>query len=73
MWIPEMDPDAVGFSSVDCSRAVVAGLTFRPLSETLRDTLTWLAARPGDWTWRAGLTPEREAELLQVWYGRNLD
>jgi len=73
MWIPETDPDAVGFSAVDCSRAIAAGLTFRPLSETLRDTLTWVAARPDDWNWRAGLAPEREAELLQVWHGRTVD
>lgn len=67
LWIPESDPDAVGFSRVSCSRAFASGLTFRPLRETIRDTLEWAAARPADWQWRAGLSPEREQELLTAW------
>jgi hypothetical protein len=43
----------------EVSRAIGAGLTFRPLEETVRDTLE--LAEPVD---GAGLTPEREAELL---------
>jgi len=45
--------------SVDVSRALAEGLRFRPLPQTLRETLA--AARP---TADAGLTPEREQELL---------
>jgi hypothetical protein len=36
----------------------------------VHDTLTWQATRPADYTWRGGLTPEREAELLQKWHER---
>jgi 2'-hydroxyisoflavone reductase len=46
---------------VDVSRAVAAGLTFRPLEETVRDTLEHAATADG-----VGLTPERETELLAV-------
>lgn len=71
LWIPaEADPDAAGFSDVSCARAIAEGLVFRPLGETVRDTLAWHAARPADHAWRAGLDPEREAGLLRKWRER---
>jgi nucleoside-diphosphate-sugar epimerase len=57
LWIS--DPDAAAMHETDVSRAVAAGLTFRPLEETVRDTLEHAATVEG-----VGLTPEREAELL---------
>jgi 2'-hydroxyisoflavone reductase len=63
VWIPNTEEDA-GFSCVDISKAIKAGLKFRPLEETVRDTLEWAAARPSDREWRAGLTAEKEAEVL---------
>ena len=57
LWIS--DPDAVAMHEVDVSRAAAAGLTFRPLEQTVRDTLEHAATVDG-----VGLTPEREAELL---------
>ena len=49
--------------------AIAAGLTFRPAAETARDTLAWWRAEPEERrpTLRAGLTPEREAEVLAAW------
>ncbi len=44
------------------------GLRFRPLAETVRETLAWHATRPADTTLRAGLSPDREAELLALWH-----
>jgi 2'-hydroxyisoflavone reductase len=70
LWIPESDPDAAGFSDVDCRKAIAAGLTFRDLTATIGDTLDWDAARPTDREWRAGLKREREAELLRAWHSR---
>jgi 2'-hydroxyisoflavone reductase len=64
VWVPDTPEDA-GFSRVNVSKALAAGLTFRPLAETVRDTLAWAKTRPADHAWRAGLTAEREAELLQ--------
>jgi 2'-hydroxyisoflavone reductase len=63
LWIPESDPDAA-LNQTSIRKALNAGLTFRPLEDTLRSTLAWASTRPADYTWRAGITREREAELL---------
>ena len=68
LWIPKGDMS--GLQEVDCRRAIAAGLTFRPLIETVRDTLVWDATRPADAERKAGLRPEREAELLRRWRER---
>ena len=65
LWVPAED---AGFNNFAIGRALDAGLTFRPVDETISDTLAWLATRPVDHTWRAGLSAEREAELLQLWH-----
>jgi 2'-hydroxyisoflavone reductase len=62
-WIPD-DEEGVGFSRVDVSKAIAAGLKFRPLEQTVRDTLAWAQRRPANHEWRAGLTAEREAKVL---------
>ncbi len=67
LWVPSSDPDMAGFSAVDCAKAIRDGLTFRPLNDTVRDTLAWAKTRLADHAWRAGITPEREAELLAAW------
>jgi 2'-hydroxyisoflavone reductase len=67
-WIPD-DEEGVGFSRVDVSKAIAAGLKFRPLEETVRDTLAWAQTRPADHAWRAGLTAEREAQVLAALRG----
>jgi len=67
LWIPESDPDAAGFFAFDCRKAIAAGLTFRPLEETVRATLEWAATRSTEHEWRAGLKPDREKELLEAW------
>jgi nucleoside-diphosphate-sugar epimerase len=45
-------------------KAVAAGLKFRPVAETIRDTEAWHRTRPADYEWRGGLTEAREKELL---------
>jgi 2'-hydroxyisoflavone reductase len=57
LWLS--DPDSAAMHETDVSRALAAGLTFRPLEETVRDTLGEAQTVEG-----VGLTPEREAELL---------
>jgi 2'-hydroxyisoflavone reductase len=57
MWIQASDE--AGIHEADVSRAIADGLAFRPLEETVRDTLD-LARRTDE----AGLSPEREAALL---------
>lgn len=62
------DPKGDGMMAVSVARAVSEGLVFRPLEETVRDTLEWARTRPADHAWKAGLTPERERKLLDVWW-----
>jgi 2'-hydroxyisoflavone reductase len=55
----------VGGALVSCTRAVAKGLRFRTLEQTARDTLEWQKQRPPEkQKLRAGLSPERETELL---------
>jgi 2'-hydroxyisoflavone reductase len=63
LWIPESE--SRGFSRVSNARALAAGLEFRSTEEIVRDTLEWASSRPADYEMRAGLQPEREAELLK--------
>lgn len=65
LWLPA---DYAGLATVNCDKAMRAGLLFRPLEETVADTLEWHASRPQDHQWRAGLSAEREAALLQKWH-----
>ncbi len=65
LWVGSESP---GFSLVSCEKAFADGLVIRPLAETIQDTLTWQATRREDREWRAGLSREREAELLEKWH-----
>jgi len=70
-WLPG-DGDTAGFGKRSLARATGAGLTYRPLSDTVRDTLAWYDGLPAERreavAKRAGLTPEREAEALKAWH-----
>jgi len=59
--------DAVARTNI--SRALSKGLTFRPLDVTARDTLAWFKSLPPDRQAhpKAGLSAEREAEVLAAW------
>src|SRR5690606_7006918 len=63
-WLPERYQYMF---AVSVKRATDAGLTFRPLVETARDTLAWKGT-PALSELKAGMTPEREAELLAAWH-----
>lgn len=66
--IPLWVPDAyAGMRSVDCSKAITDGLTFRPLADTVRDTLAW---RGQNVELSTGLKPEQEQAVLQEWFKR---
>lgn len=72
LWIPE-GREMDGLMAVDCRKAVATGLTFRPIGETVRDTLAWDATHPREDSneRQAGLAPERERELLAAWRQRS--
>lgn len=67
LWVPAAYQ---AFDAFRFERAVAAGLLHRPVSDTVTATLAWHRTRPADHTWRAGLTPEREAALLEAWRAR---
>ncbi len=65
VWIPGQG-ETSGFHRRDIRRAIAEGLTYRPLPLTAADTLTWFRTLPAERQAKmhAGLSPEREAELL---------
>jgi 2'-hydroxyisoflavone reductase len=70
VWLPSTDPEAGGLSTFDASKAIAEGLTFRPLIETVRDTLAWhREVMKGEPTREGAISREREAELLSAWQG----
>jgi 2'-hydroxyisoflavone reductase len=72
LWVPRSGETAAfaGIMQTNVDKALRAGLEFRPLEATIRDTAAWDAARPAQTSRRAGLAPDREAELLAAWHGR---
>jgi 2'-hydroxyisoflavone reductase len=64
VWVPPAEEG--GMSDVSIKHALEHGLTFRPLAETTRDTLTWFKSLPKERQEKlhAGLTKERGAEVL---------
>lgn len=71
VWIPNQG-DTLYWGRANIEKAVAAGLTFRPLAVTAAETLTWHRTRPVEQQakMRAGLTAEREAEVLKAWHAR---
>ena len=65
VWIPGQG-ETFGFHRRDIRRAIAEGLTYRPLPFTAADTLAWFRTLSAERQakMRAGLSPEREAELL---------
>lgn len=72
-WILPEGPN-LGHAQINIDKAKAAGLTFRPMQQTIKDTLAWWhsdavtnerRAQP-----RFVLTPEREAQILAAWKSR---
>lgn len=83
-WVPEYFLEAEGLSPwrdiptwipgdplmlVDINRAIAAGLTFRPLRLTSKDTLKWYETRPKKERFNPlfGMSRERERKVLKAW------
>jgi 2'-hydroxyisoflavone reductase len=71
VWIPS-GTEGSGMASVSNARAVARGLRFRPVADTARDALAWWRALPEERRakLRAGISPEREREVLAAWRAR---
>lgn len=72
LWLPaSTNMDAM--LKVDISRALAAGLHFRPLTETVRDIRATLGTPEGapPANRQVGLSPEKETEVLRAWQERD--
>ena len=71
VWMPN-EGETLYWNKCIVSKAIAAGLTFRPYATTVQDTLSWHLTRPAEnqAKLRSGLTPEREAEILKAWHAR---
>jgi 2'-hydroxyisoflavone reductase len=71
VWVPG-EGDSAGFGRTSIAKALKAGLSFRSLDSTTKDTLAWFKKLPADRQakLRAGISPERQAELLKAWHAR---
>ena len=74
VWLPESSETHRYFLASDCEKAFAAGLSFRPLVETARDTLAWqksgapIPVKDGVQMSDVSMKPERESELLKAWH-----
>ena len=61
------------YGAVSNQRAIAAGLTFRPLAETVTDLLAWYRSQTPERQAevRAGIAREKEAELLKAWHAQS--
>jgi 2'-hydroxyisoflavone reductase len=63
----------LGHTSASNTRAVAAGLNFRPLATTVRDTLAWWPTVPAARrdAPRFAITPEQETQAIAAWKARS--
>jgi 2'-hydroxyisoflavone reductase len=72
VWVPDR-PDNVAFSRRKIDKALAAGLTFRPLAVTAKETIDWNKTRPPEELQAlsegkiAGISAQREADVLAAW------
>ena len=62
-----------GFARFDLTPEIKAGLKWRPMEVTARETLAWFRAQSAERqaARRTGFTPERERELQTLWRARS--
>jgi 2'-hydroxyisoflavone reductase len=71
VWVPAKGEEN-GFAMISIKKAIDKGLTFRSIGDTTQATLEWFRKQPAERQakLRAGITPEREAEVLAAWHAR---
>lgn len=72
VWVAPRGGSAA-FARVICDKAYAAGLTFRPLAVSAKDTLDWYHSRPADEQLKAaaGIAPEKEKAVLDAWHAKS--
>lgn len=71
IWLPTTG-DTAGFHRWNVARPMAAGLTFRPIEETVKATLDWWNKLPETRRAevRAGISADKEAGILKAWSER---
>ncbi len=71
-WVMQKGND-LGHLSARNDKAIAAGLQFRPLATTARDTLAWWPTVPEERRSapKFSVTPEQEAKALAAWHARS--
>ncbi len=64
-WIPMNDENFKGVFDVKNDKAILKGLTFRPISETIKDTISWLASKKYSSETKVGLARTQELKLIK--------
>ena len=74
VWAHE-GASTLAYCTSKIDRALAAGLTFRPLADTVKEGMAWYHGRPADQQakLRAGITLEREREVLAAWHAEKGD
>ena len=72
MWAPRVG-DAAGINQASNKRAMKAGLTFRPMAQTIADVLAWFPGERESDQLRAGWPAEAEAAMLTAWETNDAD
>ncbi|HUI61618.1 MAG TPA: NAD-dependent epimerase/dehydratase family protein [Steroidobacteraceae bacterium] len=69
VWLPP-EGETAGAAKTSVARALKAGLTNRPLAQTVHDTLAWHLARPEAERekLKAGIATDREQQVLAAWH-----
>ncbi|MGI8786203.1 MAG: NAD-dependent epimerase/dehydratase family protein [Pyrinomonadaceae bacterium] len=65
LYLAESVKEARGFLSANVDKALAKNLHFRPLRDTIRETLAWRETQND--ALKAGISGERETELLRKW------
>ena len=71
VWSAPRGPEQ-GFRQLSNKKALSKGLTFRSVADTAQATLEWFRKQPAERQakLRAGITAERETEILAAWHAR---
>jgi 2'-hydroxyisoflavone reductase len=69
-WVSPRRPSG-GLGQVSIERALAAGLVFRPLVDTARDTLKWWRETQKGRALRGGLAREKEKSALAAWHAKS--
>ncbi|TWT23575.1 NAD-dependent epimerase/dehydratase family protein [Luteimonas marina] len=72
IWVSRRDAIYGGYGAVSNTRAIEAGLSFRPLATTVADLLAWFRSLPAERQAKLGAGPSREQEaaLLKAWHAQ---